>query len=358
MDRGHDVDIWISARDGLDAERGRDRPRARRRSRLRAGAHRHRFPGARAWPDLPDRLQGVLAGRRDVDTCAHQNPPQQAMFVVEVALPDGRSASRSVARKEDVVATLEALLLLPLPEARPPEAAPVRAANPGARATARQAEPSPVESRSNPGRVGGLARAAPEARGWFRLEFSLAAGARLGDGQVGAASARDVVRPRGWLVGFEGATQQYGPWAAARARRRWSWRCWPTAVPVRRHRARSDRGAGAGDAWSRKHGRRDRGNRVPPTRGRRAGRIGQSKRLVCGARVTFQGAFGGPHLRRHRGRRRASGDPRPPFRRGRRRCLHGPSDWSSAPRWGAVSARRSNRPPGGGAVLEPSDPEI
>jgi hypothetical protein len=57
----------------------------------------------------------------------------------------------------------------------------------------------------------GPGAAAPQARGWFRLEFSLAAGARVGDGQAGVGfGALTFFDLRGWLVGFEGATQQYG----------------------------------------------------------------------------------------------------------------------------------------------------
>jgi hypothetical protein len=232
-----------------------------------------------AWPDLPDRLQGLLAGRRDVDTCARISIRlDQATFVVEVALPDGRSASRSVARKDEVVPTLEALLLLPLPAARPPEAEPVRAADPGV-----DRDRIPVVS-------AGPQRLATAARGEFRLEFSLAAGARLGDGQVGVGlGARTLFDLRGWLVGFEGATQRYGatgggPGAAVLelavlAGRRF--RFGDTALDLTAGPALAMPGPGNTVAVSAQVG-------APPSRVVTPAGDGQSKRLVCGARVTLR----------------------------------------------------------------------
>jgi hypothetical protein len=232
-----------------------------------------------AWPDLPDRLEGVLAGRRDVDTCARISIRlDQATFVVEVALPDGRSASRSVARKDDVVPTLEALLLLPLPEARPPDTAPARPADPGV-----DRDRTPVVSASSE-------PAAPAARGGFRLEFSLAAGARMGDGQVGIGlGARTLFDVRGWLVGFEGATQQYvatggAPGAAVLelavlAGRRF--RFGDTALDLTAGPALAMPGPGNTVAVTAQTGA------APPRVVTPAG-DGQSKRLVGGARVTFR----------------------------------------------------------------------
>ena len=245
------------------------------------------------WPDLPERIAGALAGRGDVDTCARiRIRLDQVTFVVEVALPDGRSASRSVARSEDVVPTLEALLLLPLPEPRPPEAAPIRAADPGARATAtaRQAGPRPVDRDRTPVVSAGSERSAPEARGRFGLEFSLAAGARIGDGQVGGGfGARTSFDLRGWLVGFEGAMQQYGgtgggPGAAVLelavlAGRRF--RFGDTALDLTAGPALATRGLGNSVAVTAEAG-------SAPNRVVTAASDGQSKRLVCGARVTLR----------------------------------------------------------------------
>jgi hypothetical protein len=165
------------------------------------------------WPDLPDRIRGVLEGHGDVDTCARVRIRfDQATFVLEVALPDGRSTSRSLARIDDVVPTLEALLLLPLPDPRP-EAEPVRAAKPGVPATAvaRPGDLRPGARDPTPALSASFERAGSETRDWLRLELSLGARARVGDGQTGVGfAALTLFDLRGWLVGFEGARQDYG----------------------------------------------------------------------------------------------------------------------------------------------------
>ena len=124
-------------------------PGTRRGARLRARDHRNR----RGRPDPAARphrtIRAAIDGRDDADRCARiAIRLERAAIVVTVVLPDGRAASRSVSRGDDVVPTLEALLLLPRPDARAPDAAPagpaapVRAAAPvrtsaTARATAR-----------------------------------------------------------------------------------------------------------------------------------------------------------------------------------------------------------------------------
>src|SRR3954469_4221340 len=67
------------------------------------------------FPDLLGRIQSELAARADIDACAHValRCAHDADIDVSVTLPDGRSASRSVARREDVMPTLQALLLVP-----------------------------------------------------------------------------------------------------------------------------------------------------------------------------------------------------------------------------------------------------
>jgi hypothetical protein len=190
----------------LGAERACVPPPVETDSRVRA-----------VWADLPDRIQDALEGRGDIDACAQVRIRlDQATFVLEVVLPDGRTTSRSVARREDLLPTLEALLLLPLPaspqpegqpdgetEASTPAAIPARRAELRPRADARAEDRSPVLSATPE-------PAAPRPRGWLRLEFSLAAGVRVGDGQAGVGfGALTFFDLRGWLVGFEGATQQY-----------------------------------------------------------------------------------------------------------------------------------------------------
>ena len=70
------------------------------------------------FPELPEHVLGTFVTREGIDSCAKValslNPP---VIVVEVTLADGRSASRSVAHREDVVPVLEALLVLPQDDA-------------------------------------------------------------------------------------------------------------------------------------------------------------------------------------------------------------------------------------------------
>jgi len=163
------------------------------------------------WPDLPRRISGALDGRPEVDGCARlaiRLDPRtvgSTAILLEVVLRDGRAASRSVARAEDVIPTLEALLLLPEADGRATDAEPVAATAEPVRVTAPASGRAsvtvelaavPLAPLRQPGRLG--------------IEFSVLAGARVGDGQtgvgVGALTFFDV---RGWLLGFEGAADDY-----------------------------------------------------------------------------------------------------------------------------------------------------
>jgi len=172
--------------------------------------------GAR-WPGMPERLRAAFDGREDVDGCARVKlTRQRASIAVEVILPDGRFAARSVAGPEDLVPTLEALLLVP--ELPPPaEAAPQPPTAPAAAVAATAPAPatrSPVASaRVSPAAAD---RGAPaespagqEASG-VRVELSLGTAARIGDGQAGGGvAARSLVEIAGWLAGFEGRIDGY-----------------------------------------------------------------------------------------------------------------------------------------------------
>src|SRR5882757_5481368 len=60
--------------------------------------------GASRWPELPGRIHEAFDSRDDVDTCARiKLTLTDALLVVQVVLPDGRRASRSVSRQEDVI---------------------------------------------------------------------------------------------------------------------------------------------------------------------------------------------------------------------------------------------------------------
>src|SRR5688572_31533136 len=56
------------------------------------------------WPDLIPRIRDDLRARDDLDVCAHVSLSLRAdaAIGVTVALPDGRSASRTAQRLDDV----------------------------------------------------------------------------------------------------------------------------------------------------------------------------------------------------------------------------------------------------------------
>jgi len=159
------------------------------------------------WPTLVDKVRQDFDARHDIDTCA------KIAFGVEgdgigisVALPDGRFASRRVSKSEDVVPTLEGLLLLPaaasaeLAASPPPPAQSVR---PPPRPAAHRAPAAPDDAATSGWSV------APRARP-LGFELSLVASARVGDGQLGAgAGLLSLLQVHDWLVGFEGRVDRY-----------------------------------------------------------------------------------------------------------------------------------------------------
>jgi hypothetical protein len=166
------------------------------------------------WPGIPERLRAAFDGREDVDACARVKlTRQRASIAVEVTLPDGRSATRSVSRPEDLVPTLEALLLVPEPP--PPAAAPelptaptaTPAPTPTPTATVTRNRTSSTQAAAEHG----APAESPSARaGGMRVELSLGTAARIGDGQAGGGvAARSVLELAGWLAGFEGRIDGY-----------------------------------------------------------------------------------------------------------------------------------------------------
>jgi hypothetical protein len=153
------------------------------------------------WPEAAVLLRQALAGREDIDTCAHVKLEWiDGAFALKVALPDGRSTTRSVQRQEDVVPTAEALLLVP-----------------------RRSAPTPESSTSTPPREGPLAinlqpptadrdEAGPVARPPSRVRFELGAETvgSIGDGQAGAGfGVLSFLELRGWLVGVQGRANYF-----------------------------------------------------------------------------------------------------------------------------------------------------
>jgi hypothetical protein len=170
----------------------------------------------RRWPELDEELRQAFTGRDDVDACARvgvRSATSESSLLVEVTLPDGRSATRTVRSRQDVLGTVEALVLLP-PAAEPasdaqPEALP---AAPSPRQAPEGTVASTITVRSSPP----LPAVSPRR---FALELSLGVGAHAGDGQtklgVGASS---LVALAGWLVGFQAEADRYERLSVAGAR--------------------------------------------------------------------------------------------------------------------------------------------
>ena len=161
------------------------------------------------WPELAARVRDEVLSRDHIDTCASitLRLTADSSIRVEVALPDGRAASRGGLQPDDVIPMLRALLLIP--EHRLAPVVPTHSKATGStnerapdrpRAAARAAPDSPDASGSAlASRAGGLG-----------VELSVIGGARFGDGQasygLGAQSFLDV---SSWLVGFEGRADRY-----------------------------------------------------------------------------------------------------------------------------------------------------
>jgi len=166
------------------------------------------------WPELPRHLQNAFEEREDVDRCARiMLTFRDGMIDVDVSLPDGRSAHRSVPRRDDVTPALEALLIVPTqtpPTREEPSSLAVTAtsapATPSATAPPTDSTAAAIVSvpvREAPGSM-------PRPSSHLAIELSAWTGARIGDGQasigLGALSFLDV---SGWLVGFAGRADRY-----------------------------------------------------------------------------------------------------------------------------------------------------
>ena len=157
------------------------------------------------FPEWLDRVQNELRARADVDPCARVELglTNDGTISVAVTLADGRSASRRITRADDVIPTLEGLLLVPDPPPaaadEPPAATPVPASQP---------RPAPRVRWTR----GESAEESPPHPGSRQLGFELSAvtGARIGDGQVGyGAGLLSFIQIGGWLIGFQGRADGY-----------------------------------------------------------------------------------------------------------------------------------------------------
>jgi hypothetical protein len=156
------------------------------------------------FPELVERIQSELLARADIDACARVSLrlESEAGVGVSVALPDGRIAARSAARAEDVVPTLQALLLVPAPA---PTALvvqqPVRTVAPRARSAAvARSEAANRDSSWAPA----------TAPGPLGFELSVISGLRLGQGQFGyGIGILSFLQVHRWLIGFQGRADGY-----------------------------------------------------------------------------------------------------------------------------------------------------
>lgn len=158
------------------------------------------------FPALLERLRSEVA-RPGIDTCArvHLFAADATTTRVSVTLPDGRAATRTAHRLDDVLPTLLALLLVPeapgllaAPDPpRPPQEAPPRPAR-------RAATVSPTfrdRDTAAPPKLG------PRTLGF---ELSLVGGPRMGGGQLAVgAGALSFLEAYGFLFGFQGRADRY-----------------------------------------------------------------------------------------------------------------------------------------------------
>jgi hypothetical protein len=177
------------------------------------------------WPGLLNDVREAFEGRDDIDRCARvELTTRDASITVEVVLPDGRSAARPVSRREDVVPTLEALLLVPQRSGQAPTPSePSESKPPPANQMPAPSSASPPSTLmisfgrdlAVPDRDGS-APPLGRPRSHLRIDLSVATGARIGDGQTSVGlGALSFLELSGWLVGFEGRADRYQTTAGA-----------------------------------------------------------------------------------------------------------------------------------------------
>jgi len=153
------------------------------------------------WPELSLQIHSVLSSRADIDACAQiKLSERNSWLLIEVTLPDGRHASRAVSHPEDVIPSLEALLLVPpSPMERSREAATDLTALAPVLSRREVALPRTSDSQSS-----------SAERRRVTLELSLATGAGIGAGQLGVSlGAVTLLEVDHWLFGFEGRGASY-----------------------------------------------------------------------------------------------------------------------------------------------------
>jgi len=156
------------------------------------------------FPDLLERIRAELAARPDLDACARVGLRLQdvGLIGVSVTLPDGRAALRSVTRRDDVLPTLQALLLVPDYADAIQKPSPPRPPPPPPSQRAQHAVQPERGDRELP-----TPALKPRELG---LELSVISGARIGDGQFGyGAGVLSFLEVKSWLLGFQGRADGY-----------------------------------------------------------------------------------------------------------------------------------------------------
>lgn len=164
------------------------------------------------FPHLPERVEGALLARKDIEPCARVwLGATGAGLAVRVVLEDGRSAVRRVPAPEDVIPALEGLLLVPSPEA-----ARATQAEPSARPARAVPSPAPARGvRTGVSESDGPEQAPPEGAERMGFSLSLVGGAHRGDGQSGESyGLLSLVNVSRWLFGLDGRAvnhRAFGP---------------------------------------------------------------------------------------------------------------------------------------------------
>lgn len=164
------------------------------------------------FPELLARVREELSVRSDLDSCARVELrlERDPGIVLLVSLPDGRAASRSVRRPEDVLPSLQALLVVPEPPASSQEE-PLALSSPAAGTKTRP--PSPLRPRMRlPARAVEADRLSdpPLAARNIGVELSALGGVRAGDGQFGyGMGVLSFLEVKSWLIGAQGRVDGY-----------------------------------------------------------------------------------------------------------------------------------------------------
>ncbi len=166
------------------------------------------------FPRLLEQARSELPRLHGIDACAQvdlQLGEQGARL--SVLLPDGRATEREVARAEDVLPSLQALLLVPEPAA-PTEIEPAaRLETPlPAKRPAKRALPRPRTARPPASSQQRSADTAPVPASASEngFEISVVTGVRAGDGQYGyGGGVLSFIQLSRWLIGFHGRADGY-----------------------------------------------------------------------------------------------------------------------------------------------------